>query len=477
MTHPAQISSVGPSNMLRQVAEYLTYTDNQGVTHPYLLKNWQASQDLKTWTLNLRPGIRFNNGDELVADDVVFTMQQWLSKDIGSSLRGMVGSYLDSSGIEKTSRYQVVLHLKRPEIGIPEHLFHYPAYILNHRTFEGDFLRKPHGTGPYTLDTYREGEICVVKRREDYWQKGSDGERLPYMDEMRFIDMGTEMAPQIAAIQSGEVDYLELGDATGLDAYNVLKNDSNLLVQSIGTAQTRVLRMRTDVDPWKDNRVRTALKLCQNREKILALAYSSEGLLGHDTHVSPMHPEYCQKDIPAYNPEKARQLLKEAGYPNGLEVTLNATHEWSDVVRYAEILKEDAIPAGIKLNINTMPISQFWEKWLEVGLGITDWTARPLGTMVLNLAYTVGPEGEPVTWNETRWVDAEFNRLLEEANGTIDLEKRRQIFCRLEQIQMDRGSIGIAYWRNTWAISHKRAHNVKPHPTNYMLFNEVWLDT
>ncbi len=476
VTHPAQFSWVAPSQQLRQVAEYLTWTDGDNITHPYLLDNWRVSDDLKTWTLNLRKGVTFNNGDPFVADDVVFTMNEWLRESVGSSLLGMVGDYLDPTEIEKVSDHQVKLHLKRPEIAVPEHLFHYPALILNHRTFEGDFIKRPHGTGPYTLELYREGERCVVKRREDYWQKGADGKPLPYMDGMTFIDMGSEMAPQIAAIRSGEIDVIDLSDAGGTDVYQTLKDDGEISVQPSTTGQTRLLRMRVDVKPWTDERVRNALKLCQHREKILALAYFGQGMEGQDFHVCPKHPEYCDKPIPAYDPDKARQLLKEAGYPDGVNVNLAVGSDWTDVVRYAEVLKQDAAPAGFRINIQTMPTSQYWEKWTEVDLGITPWTHRPLGTMVMNLAYTADAEGKPVAWNETRWVDEEFSKLLKEANGTIDVEARRKIFCKLEDIQQQRGSIGVAWWRNVWMVSRKSVKDVMAHPNLYMLFNRVWLD-
>jgi peptide/nickel transport system substrate-binding protein len=79
-----------------------------------------------------------------------------------------------------------------------------------------------------------------------------------------------------------------------------------------------------------------------------------------------------------------------------------------------------------------------------------------------------------VAWNESRWVDEEFSKLLVQANGTIDVEKRRAIFCQLEQIQMDRGSIGIPYWMNVSMPYRKNVHDVPGHPTLYMLFNKVW---
>jgi peptide/nickel transport system substrate-binding protein len=218
-----------------------------------------------------------------------------------------------------------------------------------------------------------------------------------------------------------------------------------------------------------------ALKLCQNREKILKLAYFDQGLLGQDFHVYPYHPEYCDKPIPEYDPEKAKALLEEAGYADGLDINLAVGNGWPAMVRYAEILKEDAAPAGFNVNIVTMPNSQYWEKWTEVDLGITSWTHRPLGTMVLNLAYTVDSEGTPVPWNETRWSDEEFSELLTEANGTLDVDKRRKLFCELERIQWERGSVGISFWRNVWFVTGTKVMDVQAHPTLYMLFNEVWL--
>ena len=148
---------------------------------------------------------------------------------------------------------------------------------------------------------------------------------------------------------------------------------------------------------------------------------------------------------------------------------------WPEVVRYAEILKQDAAPAGFRINIQTMPTSQYWEKWTEVDLGITPWMHRPIGTMVLNLAYIADDAGKPVPWNETRWSDPEFSKLLKEANGILNVDERRKIFCKLEDIQQERGSIGIPFWRNAWYIMRKNVQNVTPVPPIYMTLNEAWL--
>jgi peptide/nickel transport system substrate-binding protein len=473
IAHPATYSWIAASNVTRQVAEYLTLTDGKNITHPYLLESWDASDDLKTWTLNMRKGIKFNNGDTFTADDVIFTINQWLDESVGSSMKGLVGGYLSANNIEKINDYQIKLHLRVPSISIPEDFFQYPAQVLNHKTFEGDFLKAPHGTGPYTLETYREGELAVVKARSDYWQKGVDGKPLPYLDEMHFLDMGTETAPMISAIKSEDIDFIDLSDIGGTDIFRALKDDPKINIMAAPTASARVLRMRVDLKPWDNEKVRLAMRKCHNHEKILALAYMGQGLEGQDFHVYQLHPEYCEMPIPAYDPEASKKLLAEAGYPNGLEVTLAVGSGWPDVVRYAEILQQDAIAGGFKINLQTMPNSQYWEKWTEVDFGITPWTHRPLGTMVLNLAYKADTDGKPVAWNESRWVDEEFSQILEKANGTLDVDERRKLFCKLQKIQYDRGSIGIGYWRAVWMVARSNVKGLEGHPNGFMLFNDV----
>ncbi|MGD9139543.1 MAG: ABC transporter substrate-binding protein, partial [Desulfobacterales bacterium] len=93
--HPARYSWLMPSNAMRMIFEYMTLTGPDNITRPYLCESWNVSEDLKTWTFNVRKGIEFNNGDPFKSDDCIFTIAQWLNKDVGSSLLGLVGSYLD----------------------------------------------------------------------------------------------------------------------------------------------------------------------------------------------------------------------------------------------------------------------------------------------------------------------------------------------------------------------------------------------
>lgn len=466
--HPARMSWVEAANVVRQVGEYLTETGPDNITRPYLLENWEANDDVTEWTLNLKQGITFNNGDELTSDDVMFTMSQWLDPDIGSSMLGLL-SYLDGmNSVEQVDDYTIKLYLSSGNIGVPEHLFHYPGVIL-HRDFEGDFLQQPIGTGPFTLDEYNQDERAVLRARSDYWRMGEDGSPLPYLDEIVYVNLDKEST--VAAMLGGQVDSIY---NPGPSQWQAMTGAPDFAIRPASTAQTIVLRTRVDLEPWNDNRVRTALKMCQDREEILRLSYFGEGDLAIDAHVAPVHPAYAEKPIPAYDPEGAMALMEEYAAETGVELPLQvtlATKNDQSEPEIAQALKEQALAGGFDIALDITEPGGYWDRWTEVDLGLTSWTHRPLDTMVLPLAYTEEAIGN---WNETRWVDEEFETLLREAEGTLDVEARREIMSQIEDIMQERGPIGIAYWRNVWNITRSNFQNVKAHPTSYDLFYDVW---
>jgi peptide/nickel transport system substrate-binding protein len=370
--------------------------------------------------------------------------------------------------VEKVDDYHIRLHLQFGDIAVPEHLFHYPAVIL-HRDFEGDIIKQPVGTGAFTLEEYAEGERAVFKARDDYWQMGEDGDPLPYLDELVYVSADHDAG--LAALQSGQVDTLWQPRVTDWQA---LKDVDGLTVRTVATSQALVLRVRVDLEPWDDNRVRTALKICQDRAKTLKLAYFDQGVLGIDAHISPVHPAWCDKPIPEYQPEEAKRLLEEYAAEKGVDLPLRvslATKNDQGEPEIAQVLKETAAPAGFDITLDITEPGGYWDRWTEVDLGITSWTHRSLATMVLPLAYTEEAIGN---WNETRWTDPEFETLLREAQGTLDVEERRSIYCKIEDVMQDRGPIGIPYWKSVWNITSSKFNNVRAHPTEWDLMYDVW---
>lgn len=468
LDHPARLSWVEGANIVRQFCEYLTLTGVDNITRPYLLDKWEASDDVLTWDLYLKKGIKFNNGDELTADDVMFTFGEWLNPDVGSSMLGLLAYLRGMQDVEKVDDYHVRLHLQFADIAVPEHLFHYPAVVLHH-SFEGDIIKQPVGTGAFTLEEYAEGERAVFKRREDYWQMGADGDPLPYLDQLTYVS--TDKDAGVAALQSGQVDSLYDPRPTDFQA---LQGVDSLTIRSVSTSQALIGRMRVDLEPWDDVRVRNAMKMCQDRAKILQLAYFGEGDLSLDAHVAPVHPAYCEKDIPAYDPEGAKALLQEYAAEKGIDLPLKvtlATKNDQQEPEVAQALKEMAAPGGFDIALDITDPAGYWDRWTEVDLGITSWTHRPLATMVLPLAYTKEAIGN---WNETRWTDDEFEKVLRQAQGTLDVEARRALMCQIEDIMQTRGPIFNSFWKKVWNITNSKFQNVKAHPTAYDLLYDVW---
>ena len=159
-----------------------------------------------------------------------------------------------------------------------------------------------------------------------------------------------------------------------------------------------------------------------------------------------------------------------------LKVSISVGTGWTDVVAYIENLKETAKDSGFDIQLDTMPNSSYWDKWTETTVGVTPWTHRPLAVMLLPLAYIADKDGKPVPWNESRWVDEEFSTLLKKAQGTLDIEARKAIMKDIERIQMERGSIAIAWWQNIWRPANPGFIGIGTHPTEYYLWREVWYD-
>ncbi|MCB0209433.1 MAG: ABC transporter substrate-binding protein [Anaerolineae bacterium] len=467
--HPARLATLESGNQLRQVGEYLTATNQDNLTEPWLLERWEVDEAVQTWTLHLRQGITFNDGQPFTIDDVIFTFNQWLDPAVNSSMFSLL-YYLNTTGIERIDDYTLRLHLTEPQIGVPEHLFHYPAIILP-RTFEGDFIKQPIGTGPFTLETFTIGDQAVFKRRPDYWRMGADDDPLPYLDELIYFDLDPD--ERIEAMQGGVIDTLILPAAEEWDA---LKTAPGISTYEVSTARGQVLRMNVTKPPWDDVRVRNALKLCQDRQRILDFAHLDQGDLAIDAHVAPIHPAYCEKPIPEYLPGEAKTLLAEAGYPDGLTVQLTAKND-TEEAQIAQMLKELAAPGGFKIVLNMIAPAKYWEQWTELDFGITSWGHRPLGTMALALAYTADEAGRPVPWNETHWVDPDFIALLRQAERTLDVNERRQVMCQLEDIMQERGPIGLSYWAKNWNIIRSEFKNVRANPEGYDIFYDVWKES
>ena len=481
MADPGTYSWTQKSIVSRHMVEYLVETGPDNITRPYLAESWEASADLKTWTFHLRKGVKWSNGDDFNADDVVFNFTRWLDPKTGSSNLGLFDAMLEETGekdakgnpvkrmipnaVQKVDNHTVKLNLKSPVLSIPENLYNYPTAIVN-RNFEkdgGDLSKNPVGTGPYTLTEFRVGELAVLKKRkEPYW--GGD----VFLDEIRFVDLGEDAGAYLAAIASKQVDGIYNLDLTTLEA---AKNIPGIKIAEIPSTQTGVIRMKVTEKPFDDIRVRRAVQKTCDAQRQLDIAHRGLGIVAEHHHVAKIHPEYFALPPIKRDIEGAKKLLAEAGYPNGIEMSCNvgnAEGVWEQ--DSAAVLKEDAAKAGINIKMNVMPQAQYWDVWTKAPLSLTSWTHRPLAVMVLGLAYRTG-----VPWNESSYANPKWDAALTEAESTLDVEKRRVKMEKVEKILQDDAVMVQPFFRAVFTAVRDNVVGFEMHPTRYYRFHKVSL--
>src|SRR5262249_32198535 len=319
--------------------------------------------------------------------------------------------------------------------------FHYPALIL-HPKENGAFGVGSLGTGAFTLTEFELGKKAVLQRREGYWGKPAK------LDQIVFVDNGDDPAAAIAALASGQVDGMY--EASTLQ-YAALRKMPNVTIHQVTTAQTAVARMRQDQDPFKDPRVRKAMRLAVDSKKVLQISYLGLGVPGEHYHVAPIHPEYYPLPAMTQNIAEAKKLLAEAGLPNGFDCTIfcKKDPDWEAIS--VQVMANMWKQIGVNVTINVLPSSQFWDHSTTQTFASTPWSHLPLGTMYLDLAYrTVEP------WNESHYANPKLDALLDQADATIDVAKRRLVMKDIETLMQEEGPIVQPVWRAVFTGVNKR---------------------
>ena len=472
VTTPHAFNWIHPSNIASQVVGRLAVIHQDNISRPDLCESWEASDDLRTWTFKLRD-VKWHSGRPLTADDVVWNFKHILDPATGSSSIGLMKAYMleeydtgekdddgnakmstrlwDANAIEKVDDRTVRLNLKVPQVAIPEHLDHYTNSILDPEE-GGKFGVGSNGTGAFELVEHQVGIKAVLKARQESYHHGG-----PHLDILEFTDVGEDPSANVAALASKQVHGLYQVDTAQLE---IIKRIPHIDVHQVPTAATAVVQMIIDRKPFDEEKVRLAMRYGMDAKKVLTLAQRDVGLPAEHHFVCPIHPDYAPLPEMTRDVEKAKALLKEAGYGGGVEFQVNVKKDPSWEIAAVQAMAEQWKECGMDVKINVMPTAQFWDVWDKFDCGFVEWAHRPLGFMVLSLGFRSG-----VPWNPPQFADQEFDDLLTKAEGTLDLDERRELMKELEIIMQQRGPICQPVWRSLLTGMDKRVKGYVMHPT------------
>ena len=430
-TDPIAISSDSEVLVANHVYDYLIDIDAQSNIVPRLATEWGASDGGLTYTFQLAEGVKWHDGSDFSANDVVWTFDRLRNAE-GTPTADL---FANVESVNAIGDFEVAFALTEPNSFFLYDLSDNHALILKEGT--EDAASNFNGTGPFKVDRYSPEDRIELVANQDYFVEGQ-----PKLDRVEIIFFSDDAA-SIDALVGGQID-LAMRMPTSL--FVSLQDESSINTISIPTNGFDLVRLRSDREPGNDPRVMQALKLAADREAIFNVVQQGFGAIGNDTPIGPLYESYYDPAIvpPARDVDAARALLADAGYDesNTLQLTLH-TPDTGGRPDLAAVLKEQWSEAGVEIEISVEPESVYYgeDGWLEVDLGITGWGSRPYPQFYLDTMLITGAK-----WNESHFADDEFDQLVSTAGTTVDDSQRVKSYREIQRLLSDRGPILVPYF-------------------------------
>lgn len=469
---PANIVDSGSAHIAIHVTEPLIITDSQGALRPHLAESWESNEDASIWTIHLRHGVSFTDGTPFNAQAVKYTYDRIVDPE---NPKATAANFPQIKEAVVLDDYTVQFHLHGPYLDLPRLLTQTAMFIVSPTAAEalgGEFANHPVGTGPFILESFVSGESARLVRNPDYWQE------MGNLDAVSFIRIA-ETSTRTFMLETGEADVVQELSPDDIAYIDSLPNARVDL--STGVRQYMV-SMNTQIAPLNDVRVRQALNYAIDKEAIVEHLMLGTAT-ANDSILPPTADGYVPVGAYPYDPEKARQLLAEAGYADGFSLnywgpTPGRSRANAEV---AQQIQDSLAALGITMTITTADgaanierLRVTPERAAEIGKNLMYLGAPPSGgTQLFFETFFVTDAWAPNRSNNGYYSNPLVDDLVKRAGTTTDLVERQQIYGDLQKIIMDDAPWIFLYTiAQIWGVND-RVSGLEYLPNDLVLFTHA----
>ncbi|AZO33764.1 MAG: ABC transporter substrate-binding protein [Mesorhizobium sp.] len=452
---PVTIADAGGLLVMQQVAEFLCVDGPDLVLKPALAESWKPNADGTVWTFTLRKGVKFHSGGEMKAEDVVASIDRLADPANSSNALSVFSGILQKGNTKKVDDYTVEFHLDAPNGNFPYMVSsdNYNAVIIP-ASYKGDYEKSFDGTGPFKLEKYTPKVGASFVRNDDYW----GDKALPDRTEFTFF---TDIQPQILALQGGQIDIInQMPVLAGV----ALLNDPNFEIISLKSVAHQQLHMHCDEGPTKDARVRRAIALCLDREKLAAGLMKGRAALGNDSPFAAVYPS-TDTSVPQRKQDiaQAKQLMEAAGLAQGFKMTLT-TERYLEIPEYAQLIQNWVKEIGIELELNILDQGAYYgdavfgkSNWLDSAMGITDYGHRGVPNV-----YLAAPLKSDGTWNAAHFKNKDYDQMAASYIAALDLEAQKATAGKIQKLLLEETPVVFGYFYDYLTATAKGVTGVQP---------------
>lgn len=468
---PHLATATATRNMMEHIYDTLVFYSAGGRFTPGLAESWTTSPDGLTWTFTLRRNAKFHNGRPMTAEDVIYSINRIKDPRTRSP---RAGDFADVEAVTAPDPYTAVFRLKKPFAPLLAKLSGSIAAAIVPREVverDGDLNTNPTGTGPFRFIGYTPQQRLTLVRSGDYWESDATGRRLPYLDRLEFVFFPDAIA-RATAIRTGTVDFIEYVPSSEVRS---LRADPNVEVVGGPSANFRTIYINNAVAPFNNVKVRQALAWSVNRKEIIDTALFGVGGIEATGNVIPPGNFFAltRNVYDKTDPERAKRLLSEAGFPNGIDADLYVTSTFDFLRTPAEIIQAQAAKAGIRLRI----VAADWSVYLPTVF------AKRYTLTILGTSGQVDPDD--YLFNNFRTGDARnfvnfsdpaFDKLVEEGQTIANEAQRKRIYDQAQMRLMELVPMVMLFHSTTFEAVRRHVQGFEHWPNqSYYGLRRTWM--